>query len=85
MLHRSLRPLAGVDFTKYFPSEDGGVVWEAWQRAAMGLRSSPYQAVQGVAFAEEVVRGDRTQPTNVFRWDHEKGPVGERRPRQRPR
>eukprot|EP00978_Attheya_sp_CCMP212_P007530 scaffold17431_cov52-Attheya_sp.AAC.1 len=35
----------------------------------MGLRSSPYQAVQGVAFAEEVVRGGRTQPTNVFRWD----------------
>eukprot|EP00978_Attheya_sp_CCMP212_P022403 scaffold66847_cov57-Attheya_sp.AAC.2 len=35
----------------------------------MGLHSSPYQAVQGVAFVEEEVRGDRTQPTNVFRWD----------------
>jgi hypothetical protein len=69
ILHRSLRPLAGVDFTKYFPSEDGSVVWEAWQRAAMGLRSSPYQAVQGVAYAEEEVRGDRKQSTNVFRWD----------------
>jgi hypothetical protein len=70
MWHRSLGPLTGAIFTKYFPAEDGGVVWEAWQRAAMDVRSSPYQqAVQAVAFAEEAVRGDRRQPTNVYRWD----------------
>ena len=53
VLHPRLKPLAGVDFTKYFPHEDGGKVWEAWCRAAMGLKSSPYQAVQGMAYADD--------------------------------
>jgi hypothetical protein len=76
ILHRELRTLAGVDLTHYFPKDakdtpDGrGVkVWETWQRAAMGLRSSPYQAVQAMGVAEEVIRGDRKDPSNVFRWD----------------
>jgi hypothetical protein len=69
VLHPTLKPLAGVDFTKYFPHEDGGKVWEAWCRAAMGLKSSPYQAVQGMAYAEEFIRGDRRDCANVFRWD----------------
>jgi hypothetical protein len=70
LLHPTLRPYAGVDFTLFFPLEDldkdgkpGGqknvTVWETWLRAAMGLKSSPYQAVQALGFAEEVIRGDR--------------------------
>eukprot|EP00978_Attheya_sp_CCMP212_P024060 scaffold75021_cov66-Attheya_sp.AAC.1 len=47
--------LGGVYFTKYFPAEDGSVVWEAQQRAAMGLRSSPTKLCR--------------DPKNVFRWD----------------
>jgi hypothetical protein len=43
-------------------------VWETWLRAAMGLKSSPYQAVQGLSFAEEVIRGDHKNPANVFCW-----------------
>jgi hypothetical protein len=35
----------------------------------MGLTSSPYQACQGMAFAEEVIRGDRHNPLNIFWWD----------------
>jgi hypothetical protein len=81
MLHPTLRPYAGVDFTLFFPLAEEGVeldpdgkpsahqtatVWETWLRAAMGLKSSPYQAVQGLGFAEEVVRGDRRDPKNVF-------------------
>jgi hypothetical protein len=76
ILHRELRTLAGVDLTHYFPTdatdtEDGRAqkVWETWQRAAMGLRSSPYQAVQAMGVAEEFIRGDRLDPTNVYRWD----------------
>jgi hypothetical protein len=69
MLHPTIRPLTGVDFTKYFPKTNESKVWEPWQRAAMGLRSSPYQAVQGMAFAEEFIRGDRRDPDNIFRWD----------------
>eukprot|EP00978_Attheya_sp_CCMP212_P016531 scaffold43382_cov49-Attheya_sp.AAC.2 len=69
MLHPTIRPHTGVDFTKYFPNGSGTAVWEAWQRAAMGLRSSPYQAVQAMAMAKEYIRGDRKDPNNIFRWD----------------
>jgi hypothetical protein len=53
VLHPRLKPLAGVDFTKYFAHKDGGKVWETWCQAAMGLKSSPYQAVQGMAYADD--------------------------------
>jgi hypothetical protein len=70
VLHRQLQVLAGVDLTHYFPKGDtGSKVLEVWLRAAMGLRSSPYQAVQAMGVAEEVICGDRKDPTNVYRWD----------------
>jgi hypothetical protein len=69
ILHEDLRSLSGVDLTCFFPSKDGAPVWETWQRAAMGLKSSPYQCTQAMGVAEEVVRGDRLNATNVFRWD----------------
>jgi hypothetical protein len=49
VLHRQLQVLAGVDLTHYFPKGDrGSKVWEVRLGAAMGLRSSPYQAVQAM-------------------------------------
>jgi hypothetical protein len=36
ILHRSIRPLAGVDLTHCAPDGARRVVWECWQRAAMG-------------------------------------------------
>jgi hypothetical protein len=70
ILHKDLRSVSGVDLTCYFPSEDGKPLWDIWQRAAMGLKSSPYQATQAMGFAKEVtIRGDRSNPDNVFRWD----------------
>jgi hypothetical protein len=44
MLHPTLRELAGVDLTHYFGKE-GQALWDAWQQAAMGVKSSPFQAV----------------------------------------
>jgi hypothetical protein len=71
ILHRELTALAGVDITKYVTGENqDALVWETWQRAAMGLRSSPYQAVQAMGVAEEMIRGERKDPNNVFRWDY---------------
>ena len=71
VLHSDLRALCGVDLTKY-----GGTVkdfetvaWEVWQRAAMGLKPSPYQAVQGMMVAEELIKGDPKDPYNPFKWD----------------
>jgi hypothetical protein len=70
ILHRELQSLAGVDLTHYFESEDKGLratkIWETWQRAAMGLRLSPYQAVQAMGVAEEVIHVDQKNPANVF-------------------
>jgi hypothetical protein len=68
ILHRGLQAFARVDLTHYFPKDDkGSKVWETWQRAAMGLRSSPYQAVQAMSIAEEVIKGKRRDPDNIYR------------------
>ena len=34
----------------------------------MGVKSSPYQAVQGMAVVEEVIRGNPEDSSNVFCW-----------------
>ena len=34
----------------------------------MGLKHSPYQTGQGMLFAEGVIRGDRHDAKNIFRW-----------------
>jgi len=72
VLHEKVQELAGIDLTTFYPSElSQGVrtLWERWRRCAMGLRSSPYNTIQGVLFGEEVIRGDPMSPENIFRWD----------------
>ena len=77
-LHSSLQKLCGVDLTHYVEKLSPKVLkvtpaWAmrqiAWTRCAMGLRSSPYQAVQGALVAEEMVLGNPGDQANVFRWD----------------
>ena len=72
MLHEKVQVLAGIDLTSFYPAELTGetrVLWERWKRAAMGLRNFPYNTIQGVLFAEELIRGDHLNENNVFRWD----------------
>jgi len=74
MLHEVVQDLAGIDLTPFFLDEavtqhSSQTLWERWVRSAMGLKSSPYNAIQGVLFAEEVIRGNPADPKNVFRWD----------------
>jgi hypothetical protein len=71
ILHSDLRHLSGVDLTEYTDDVDelGQIVWEVWQRCAMGLKPSPYQAVQAMMVAEETIRGDPKDPKNPYRWD----------------
>jgi hypothetical protein len=66
IFHPLTQPLAGVDLTHCAPDGAGRVIWECWQRAAMGLTSSPYQACQGMAFAKEVIHGNQFDPLNIF-------------------
>lgn len=73
MLHQRMQQHAGVDLTPFFPEEltpERRVIWEHWSRCGMGFRFSPYQAVQGILFAEAVIRGDQNESTNVLQWDH---------------
>jgi hypothetical protein len=60
--------LCGIDLSSFFGElDEAGTsfkLWERWTRAAMGLKSSPYQAVQGLLVAKEVIKGDRLDPNN---------------------
>lgn len=67
-LHWILKELCGVDLSQHVPLESGKRHWVRWERAAMGLRSSPYQCTQGCQWALEAAIGDHTNPENVFRW-----------------
>jgi hypothetical protein len=73
ILHESMQALCGVDLTQFFGEKDETgkptILWERWTRAAMGLKSSPYQAVQAILVGKELVKGDRKDPKNAFRWD----------------
>jgi hypothetical protein len=75
ILHESMQALCGVDLTEFFGEVGTGlnskpkVLWERWVRAAMGLKSSPCQAAQGMLVVKETILGDRADPDNVFRWD----------------
>jgi hypothetical protein len=79
VLHSSVQERCGVDLTKFFPDEidddnnihkERQVRWERWTPCAMGLRTSPYQAVQGMLWAMERSFGDQNQDSNVFSWKY---------------
>jgi hypothetical protein len=67
ILHAELWELEGVDLTPFFWDADN-TVWETWDRAAMGLKSSPYQAVSAMSVANEVIKGDRFHEANAYQW-----------------
>jgi hypothetical protein len=73
VLHESMQALCGVDLSSFFGGmdEEGKAVKlrERWTRAAMRLETSPYQAVQAMLVAKELIKGDRKDPNNAFRWD----------------
>ena len=69
MLHEEMRKLCGVDLTDFFPEEDpnyGDKVAERWSRPAMGLRPSPYTAVKGILWADEVIKGRSKKSGQCF-------------------
>jgi hypothetical protein len=70
-LHETLRNLCGVDLTRIFRedmTESQKVLWEQWNRAPMGLKPSPYQAVGGALNFRRVLLGDPTDKANIFAW-----------------
>jgi hypothetical protein len=74
MLHKDIRKYCGLDLTLYFRRDTDcnqkEKLWERWNRLAMGLRTSPYCAIQGMLMAKEVILGDQfDQENNVFNWE----------------
>lgn len=73
-LHDALQQYCGVDLTMLFAEELEGtgetVLWETWTRPPMGLRPSPYQAVQGALVAKRLALGDPKDESNVFQWSY---------------
>ena len=70
-LDRFIRMYAGVDLTEIFPDEGkpGETFWERWERMLMGFRPSPYCTTREMRRIDLFLRGARTNPSNVFRWD----------------
>ena len=50
----------------------GKTLWMRWVQLMMGLVLYTYAAIQGLLWASEVVRGDSSDPDNLFRWDKTK-------------
>ena len=70
-LHPSVRLFAGVDVKPLgFTHEECPNRWLWWTKNLMGFRSSPYNSVKMYLIAEEVIRGDRADERNPFRWHH---------------
>ena len=72
MLEPKLRPFAGVDLTCMFPEEIGKItskVEACWERMLMGFAPSPYFVIKDLMELENMVRGNRKDPANVFCWE----------------
>ena len=70
-LHPDIRKLCGVDLSQLYPEQREGkdsTVTGAWMRSAMGLKTSPYNAVQGSQRAKRIILGDPRDPLNPFHW-----------------
>ena len=70
-LHPNIRKLCGVDLTQLYPEkceDKDSTVTGAWMRSAMGLKTSPYNAVQGSQRAKRIILGDPRDPLNPFHW-----------------
>jgi hypothetical protein len=82
VMHVNLQPYAGVDVTAFFPDEfltpatpgkrGKRTIWLRWTCCGMGFKISPYNAGQGVLFAEEVIRGNPLNVLNCFHFDEVK-------------
>lgn len=72
-LHPDAQAYCGIDMTPYFEEELKSPfqkLWERWTRCLMEAKSSPYQTIRGMLWAEDIIRGDRHSKSNPLRWDY---------------
>jgi len=68
-LDEALRPYCVVDVSKLVQENNVNHKWVRWNRTLMGFRSSPYIAYKLFGWTLDVVRGDRLDVGNPFRWN----------------
>ena len=68
-LDSRLRPYSGVDVSNVLGNGDDDKLWLRWNRTLMGFRSSPYIACKSYGWCTDVIRGDKKDPQNPFRWN----------------
>ena len=80
-LDEKLRQYTGIDVTELkdlleelelLPAEllgTKGRLFLRWVRCLMGLCCSPYHAVRAMLWVDDLVRGDRFDRGNIFRWE----------------
>jgi len=69
-LHPSARKYTGVDVgpLEFSDSECiARLLW--WTKDLMGFSPSPYNSVKMYFISEEIIRGDRHDPSNAFQWN----------------
>ena len=67
-LDEKILPWVGVDVSELEGLPPQSII-ERWERTLMGLRPSPYICTQTFGWAEDVIRGDRRDPSNPLAWD----------------
>ena len=74
MLDPKLRHYAGIDATELAAElgielKEGQRLIFRWERALMGLKSSPYNCIRVYLWSEDIIKGDRHDISNPMRWD----------------
>jgi hypothetical protein len=81
LLDVELRPYVGIDVSELRKQleeiddiprsvlENRGRLFLRWERCLMGLRSSPFNACKAMGWADDIIRGEQFETTNIFRWD----------------
>jgi len=67
-MDEKIRPYSGVDLSEI----NGNKLqrdWVRWERTFMGFRSSPYNAAKLFGWTMDVIRGDRFDVNNPYRWN----------------
>jgi hypothetical protein len=69
-LDRSMRKYCGVDVTCVLPpTQPKKRTIHCWQRMTMGMKPSPWVTTRLLSWLTEIVKGDRSQASNPFKWD----------------
>jgi hypothetical protein len=67
-MHASIQPYCGIDLRPYCFPDSTQTHLERWVRCMMGWVAAPYVTTQSLAFAKEVICGDRHHLDNPYQW-----------------